>query len=72
VTVGGSGDQRGLLGLDDNVSAAHAEIRTDVQISAENATPEQLKEVVNWALEHSPVGRTVRDAPMNVVNIVVV
>jgi hypothetical protein len=43
-----------------------------VQISAENATPEQLKEVVNWALEHSPVGRTVRDAPMNVVNIVVV
>jgi uncharacterized OsmC-like protein len=72
VTVGGNGDQRGLLGLDDNVSAAHTEIRTDVQISAENATPEQLKEVVNWALEHSPVGRTVRDAPMTVVNIVVV
>jgi uncharacterized OsmC-like protein len=72
VTVGGNGDQRGLLGLDDNISAAHTDIRTEVQIGAENATPEQLKELVQWALEHSPVCRTVRDAPNNTVNIVVV
>ena len=72
VTVGGNGDQRGVLGLDDNVSAAHTEIRTDVQVGAENATPEQLKGLVQWALEHSPVCRTVRDAPTNTVNIVVV
>ena len=72
VTVGGDGDQRGVLGLDDNVSAAHTEIRTDVQVGAENATPEQLKGLVQWALEHSPVCRTVRDAPTNTVNIVVV
>jgi uncharacterized OsmC-like protein len=71
VTVEGDGDNRGILGLDDRISAGHSVIRTNVQIGAQNATPEQLQELVKWAEEHSPVGRTVRDAPANTLRVVI-
>jgi uncharacterized OsmC-like protein len=71
VTIEGEGDNRGILGLDDSVSAGHSVIRTNVRISAQNATPEQLNELVQWATAHSPVGCTVRDAPTNTVHVVV-
>jgi uncharacterized OsmC-like protein len=69
VTVAGDGDNRGMLGLDDSVSAGHAAIRTDVQISARNASAETLRELVQWANDHAPVGRTVRDATPNTLNV---
>lgn len=62
VTVDGEGDNRGILGLDDSISAGHSTVRTVVRISADNAPSEQLKGLVQWALAHSPVGCTVRDA----------
>ena len=71
VTVDGEGDHRGMLGVDDSISAGHAALRTKVRISAQNATPEQLNELVAWAAAHSPVGCTVRDAPTNTLDIVV-
>jgi uncharacterized OsmC-like protein len=72
VTVEGEGDNRGMLGLDDTISAGHSAIRTTVRISAENATSEQLKELVEWATAHSPVGCTVRNAPTNTLSIDVI
>jgi uncharacterized OsmC-like protein len=72
VTVEGEGDNRGMLGLDDAISAGHSAIRTNVRISAQDATFEQLEELVQWAAAHSPVGCTVRDAPSNSLSVVVV
>jgi hypothetical protein len=61
-----------MLGLDGTISAGHSALRTNVRISAANATPEQLKDLVEWAAAHSPVGCTVRDAPTNTLSVVVV
>jgi len=65
VNVSGEGNHRGMLGLDDSISAGHSNLRTDVRIAARK----ELRELVTWANEHSPVGRTVRDAPKNTLTI---
>jgi uncharacterized OsmC-like protein len=72
VMVAGEGNHRGILGLDNNISAGHLAINTRVRVAARNADPERLRELVAWAEEHSPVGRTVRDAPKNTLTIEVV
>jgi uncharacterized OsmC-like protein len=72
VTVEGEGDHRGMLGVEDAISAGHSTMRTNVRISAQDATSEQLEELVHWAAAHSPVGCTVRDAPSNTLSVVVV
>jgi len=72
VTVEADGDIRGLLGVDDSISAGHSALRSNVEISATNATPEQLQNLVEWSMDHAPVGRTVRDAPVNTLNVSIV
>jgi uncharacterized OsmC-like protein len=72
VKVTGEGNHRGMLGIDDNISAGHSRLRTDVRIAARNASAQELRELVTWADEHSPVGRTVRDAPKNTLTIEIV
>jgi uncharacterized OsmC-like protein len=72
VKVAGEGNHRGMLGLDESILAGHSALRTDVRISARNSSPEKLCELVTWAEEHSPVGRTVRDAPKNTLTIEIV
>ena len=69
VTVEADGDNRGILGMDEQVSAGHSSLRTNVRIAADNATPEQLQDLVRWAEAHSPVGRTVHDAAPNTLHI---
>ena len=69
VTVEADGDNRGILGMDDAVSAGHAALRTNVKIAADNASPEQLQELVRYAEARSPVGCTVRDAPPNSLHV---
>jgi uncharacterized OsmC-like protein len=59
VGVESESDNRGLLGLDEAVSAGLSNLRTKVKISAEGATPAQLREIVAWAEAHSPVGCTI-------------
>lgn len=63
VTVESDSDNRGILGLDENVSAGLASVRMKVKISAPSASPETLREIVEWADAHSPVGCTMRRAP---------
>ncbi len=72
VTIDADGDQRGLLGLDDSISAGHLAIRSNVRIGARDASPEQLEMLVRWARDHSPVSCTVRDAPANTLDVHVV
>src|SRR5688572_30884264 len=61
VTVESESDNRGLLGLDDAVSAGLAAVRTRVRIAG-NVEADTLREIVAWADAHSPVGCTLRDA----------
>jgi uncharacterized OsmC-like protein len=59
VTVESESDNRGLLGLDESISAGLRDLRTRVKIGAEGATPGQLRDIVAWAEAHSPVRCTI-------------
>lgn len=63
VTVESDSDNRGMLGLDESVSAGLAAVRMKVKISAPGTSPEALRDIVEWADAHSPVGCTMRQAP---------
>lgn len=52
-------DLRGLLGVSDEVDPGYGQIRIDVRIEGD-ATPEELDELVEIAMRHSPVVDTVR------------
>lgn len=62
VTVGSETDGRGLLGITDDVPPGPIEMRIHVRLAADGVSPERLREIVEWAEEHSPVGDTVRRA----------
>ncbi len=55
VTVDSESDDRGLLGMDDDVHAGPLSMRTQVRIGAEGVTEEKLRAIVEWAELHSPV-----------------
>jgi uncharacterized OsmC-like protein len=69
VTVSSESDVRGMLGTDDGVSAGLSGLRTHVKIGALNAPAGQLRQIVQWADEHSPVGCTIRQSPANAIEI---
>jgi uncharacterized OsmC-like protein len=62
VKVESESDNRGLLGLDERISAGLETLRTTVRVGG-NAESQSLRELVAWADAHSPVGCTVRRAP---------
>jgi uncharacterized OsmC-like protein len=72
VSVESESDNRGVLGLDQKVSAGLSAFRTQVRVGAKNATEEQLRDIVRWADEHSPVACTLREAPANRLDIEIV
>src|SRR5688572_6936114 len=72
VTVETDSDLRGILGLDENVSARHAAMRMKVKISAPDQSPAALRELVEWAEAHSPVSCTVKQKPVCSLEIEVV
>jgi uncharacterized OsmC-like protein len=63
VTVESESDARGILGLDNRISAALQALRTRVKIGGA-ADAETLRRIVTWADAHSPVGCTLRQSPM--------
>ena len=71
VTAESESDNRGILGLDERVSAGLGAVRTKVKIAGD-AKPEVLRELVAWADAHSPVGCTLRQAPRCSLDIEVV
>jgi uncharacterized OsmC-like protein len=62
VTVEADTDHRGLLGLDDEVSAALSGLRMSVKIRGD-ADAKALRDLVAWSEAHSPVGCTVGAGP---------
>jgi organic hydroperoxide reductase OsmC/OhrA len=62
VTVDSESDDRGLLGLDDEVPAGVLRSQVRVQIVAEGIAPERLRKLVEWAERHSPVADAIRRA----------
>lgn len=63
VSVETDSDLRGILGMDQSVSAGHHAIRMNVKIGSPSASPEALRALVEWAEAHSPVGCTIKDSP---------
>src|SRR5687767_14111390 len=55
VTVESYSDNRGLLGLDDKISAGLSSLATRVKIGAAGASADQLRELARWGDGHSPV-----------------
>jgi uncharacterized OsmC-like protein len=56
VRVGSTSDDRGMLGMDDSVPAGPLRMKISIRIGAEGASAEMLREIVEWAAKHSPVG----------------
>ena len=71
VTVDSDSDMRGMLGLDDKVSAALTGLRTRVALRAPNTTPAELEALVRWGDAHSPVACTLRQVLAGEVEVVV-
>lgn len=62
VTVESDSDNRGILGLDENVSAGLGAVRMKVKIGAVAESSDTLRQIVAWADAHSPVGCTMKQA----------
>ncbi len=72
VSVESESDTRGLLGLDDTVSAGLDGLRMRVRIGAAGVDGARLQEIVRWADAHSPVACTLYAAQENRIEIEVV
>jgi uncharacterized OsmC-like protein len=62
VTVESSSDNRGMLGLDDKISAGLSPITTRVRIGAISVAADQLRELAAWGDQHSPIACTTRSS----------
>ncbi len=62
ITVDSESDDRGLLGMDDTIPAGPLSMRVRVRIGAKGVSSEHLREIVEWAEAHSPVGDATRRA----------
>jgi|1185.fasta_scaffold78786_3 uncharacterized OsmC-like protein len=61
VTVESESDNRGMLGLDETISAGLRNLRTKVRIAGD-APAQTLREIAAWGDSHSPIGCTLRNA----------
>ncbi|CAM5788528.1 OsmC family protein [Ottowia pentelensis] len=62
VVVDSSSDDRGIFGLGDGVPPGPQAMRIRVTIAGHGATAQQLRDIVEWAERHSPVGDAIRRA----------
>jgi len=72
VTVESESDNRGMLGLDERVSAAFTAMRVRVKIGSDTVPPDQLRALAEWGNAHSPVACTVRKSPVTSVEVEIV
>ena len=72
ITVESESDHRGILGMADDISAGYSALRFRVRIGADGVAPSKLRELVEWGDAHSPVGCTVRNAPVPTVEVEIV
>jgi uncharacterized OsmC-like protein len=62
VIVDSESDDRGILGLDDDIPAGALSMKVSVSIGTNAADRAGFEEIVRWAVEHCPVTDTVRRA----------
>jgi uncharacterized OsmC-like protein len=55
VTVDSESDDRGLLGIDDDVPAGPLSGRVSVRLTAAGVEPRTLEEIAHWGVKHCPV-----------------
>lgn len=64
-------DDRGLFGIDETVRAGSLSIRTRVSIGAAGVDEQDLREIVEYAVKHSPVADGCRDATPSTLEITI-
>ena len=69
VEVDSESDDRGILGLDDDVPGGPLSTRITLRLSAAEAGPDLLREVADWAVHHCPVSDAVRRAVPTTVEV---
>jgi uncharacterized OsmC-like protein len=62
VEVDSESDDRGILGLDDDIPAGAIAVRIVISIEAPEANRGTIEALAAWALDHCPVTETVRRA----------
>jgi uncharacterized OsmC-like protein len=62
VDVDSESDDRGLLGIGEDTPAGPLGLRTVVRIAANDTEEAALRDIVQWADEHSPVDDAIRRA----------
>ncbi|NQW14426.1 MAG: OsmC family protein [Rhodobacter sp.] len=71
VTTDSVDDDRGLFGIDKSVRAGSLSIRTRVTIGATGVDEKTLREIVDYAVTHSPVADSCRDETPSTVEITI-
>jgi uncharacterized OsmC-like protein len=69
VTVDSESDNRGLVGVGDEIPPGPLNVRTCIRIAAEGVAPERLQEIASWAAAHSPVADAIRRAVQTTVEV---
>jgi uncharacterized OsmC-like protein len=72
VTVESESDHRGMLGLDERVSAGFTAMTVRIKIGADGVAPDELRTLAEWGNAHSPVACTVRNSPVTSVKVEIV
>ena len=72
VTVESYSDTRGILGLDEKISAGLSSLATRVKIGATDVPADELRELAEWGDRHSPVSCTARIPPSYALEVEVV
>jgi uncharacterized OsmC-like protein len=62
VAVDSESDDRGILGIEPSVPAGPLSVRVAVAVRATGADPQQVREIVGWAVAHCPVTDAVQRA----------
>ncbi|MFY9314568.1 MAG: OsmC family protein [Burkholderiales bacterium] len=62
VKVSSESDTRGMLGLGEQVHLDMDQLRVSVRVGASGVQEAELRELVTWAISHSPVGCTDLDS----------
>ena len=62
VTVDSESDDRGILGIDESVSAGPLSLRVDVHVASASADEARVREIVEWGRSHCPVDDVARRA----------
>ena len=72
VTVDSESDDRGLLGLDEEIPAGPYHMRTHIRIGTEGVPEEKLRSIIEWAEIHSPVADAISRAVPSTINVEIV